>query len=452
MAETNPESINLAGLHAQLERTEKLAGELASGSGRQKQMLDALAARAEEIRGSVSRAVEAASAHAALLESLRARAQTVTKQIEEDTRKANSESGFAFNAKGNAEEHAKAIAQIHGTVEATFTGLTATKAATDALGTAIAASKAAADLDMKAIGEVKVSATRDAAQMIAASERVAAVMPSIEQGSKDANAITAAKTGAEASAASIAALNTQMGEVSAKAASDGATIAKAEEESKKLVASMTDARTKANETNARLGKYEEDIKGMGEAHAAMLDKLEGLLPHATSAGLASAFHSQKARFSKPQPYWLGLFVVAIAGLLYAAGMGLPSAGDSWDAILRHFVNRLPVVAPLVWLAIYAGHHYSMALRMEEDYAFKEAVSTAFEGYKREMLAIPATPGSDVSPLVRLCESVLGALAERPGRIYDGKTEVITPLTPAFTAIRDSLSELAKFVKAKEPKS
>ncbi len=28
---------------------------------------------------------------------------------EEDTRKANSESGFAFNAKGNAEEHAKAM-------------------------------------------------------------------------------------------------------------------------------------------------------------------------------------------------------------------------------------------------------------------------------------------------------------------------------------------------------
>lgn len=184
----------------------------------------------------------------------------------------------------------------------------------------------------------------------------------------------------------------------------------------------------------------------------MNSKLEGLLPHATSAGLASAFHNQKARFSKPQPYWLGLFVIAIFALLVAAGMGLPATSDSWDAILRHFVNRLPIVAPLVWLAIYAGHHYSMALRMEEDYAFKEAVSTAFEGYKREMLAIPPSHGSDVSPLVTLCENVLKALAERPGRIYDGKADIVTPFTPASSALKELKDFIAEIAKSKDAKS
>ena len=284
--------------------------------------------------------------------------------------------------------------------------------------------------------------------MAAANERVAAVLPSIEQGSKDANTITAAKTGAEASAAAIQSLQTQMAEATAKAASDSAAIAKADEDSKKLLASMTDARNKANESNARLLKYEEEIKQLTTSFSEMQNKLEGLLPHATSVGLASAFHNQKARFSKPQPYWLGLFALTIVALLIAAGFGLPAAADTWDAILRHFVNRLPIVAPLVWLAIYAGHHYSMALRMEEDYAFKEAVSTAFEGYKREMLAIPASPGSDVSPLVILCENVLRAMAERPGRIYEGKAEVITPLTPAASALKGMIAE---FMKGKEAK-
>lgn len=430
---------DLAELHARLEHAEKLAGELLAGSEKQREILDSVAGRAEEIGNAVRQAVQAANSQATVLETLRARAEAAVKQIDEDTRKANSESGFAFNAKGNAEDHAKAIAQIRGTVEATFTGLTATKTATDLLEKAVAVSKAAAEFDAKTIGETKANAAREAAQITASSERVAAVMPSIEQGSKDANAITAAKTGAEASAAGILAIHTQMGEVSAKVVTDAAVVAKAEEESRRLVTSMTDARSRANEANDRLVKYEEEIKGMAVAFTGMQAKLEGLLPHATSAGLASAFHNQKARFSKPQPYWLGLFVLAIGALLYAAGTGLPSAEDSWDSILRHFVNRLPVVAPLVWLAIYAGHHYNMALRMEEDYAFKEAVSTAFEGYKREMQAIPPSAGSDVSPLVRLCENVLGALAERPGRIYDGKAEVVTPLTPMLSAIKGVVS-------------
>lgn len=437
------ESRAIVDLTAQLENVRKIAAEVTNGSEKQSQVLAALSVRIDAIQMNVSQALQSATASSAVIENLRGRAEAALKQIEEDTRKANSESGFAFNAKGNAEEHAKAIAQIRGTVEATFSGLTSTKANTDALEQAIVATRAAAELAAKSIDETKSAVTQGAAQVTAASERMAAILPSIEQGSKDANAITAAKAGADASAAAIQLLQTQMAEVTAKSVSDSAAIAKADEDSKALVASMTDARNRANEANARLNTYEQDIKKMSAVFEQMQTKLEGLLPHATSAGLASAFHNQKARFSKPQPWWLGLFVVAIIALLVAAGVGLPAAGDTWDAILRHFVNRLPIVAPLVWLAIYAGHHYSMALRMEEDYAFKEAVSTAFEGYKREMLAIPPSPGNDVSPLVILCENVLRAMAERPGRIYDGKTDVVTPLTPAVSALKDMLADLLK---------
>lgn len=389
-----------------------------------------------------------APANVQAIESLRARADGAIKEIEEATRKANSESGFAFNAKGNAEEHAKAIAQIRGTVDATFAGLTATKANIEEVATTVAALRATADGDVKAVAEAKAAVTRDAATVTAAAERVAAVMPAIDQGSKDANAITAAKDGAEASATAIQVLQTQMNEVSAKAASDGLAIAKSQGEAATAVTSMNKAATAAQAANARVNEYEGQLSKLGEEFATMQAKLEGLLPHATSAGLASAFHNQKARFSKPQPYWLGLFVAAIGALLWAAGAGLPAANDSWDAILRHFVNRLPLVAPLVWLAIYAGHHYSMALRMEEDYAFKEAVSTAFEGYKREMLAIPAGGANDVSPLVTLCENVLSALAERPGRIYDGKPDLVTPLTPAANALKEVVAELVKRRDAK----
>ena len=433
----------ITSLMSQVESAKRIADQITSGSAAHKEVLDALSVQAEEVRNKANQAMQSAAVQVAAMEELRSRANALLKQVEEDNRKANSESGFAFNAKVNAEEHAKAIAQIRGTVEATFAGLTSTKASTDTLEQAIAASRGAAEADAKSISDTKSAVTLSAAQVTAAGDRVTAILPSIEQGSKDANAITAAKAGADASAAAIQLLQTQMSEATAKATSDATTIAKSEEDSKTLVASMTDARNRANEASARLKAYEEDIQKQGTAFVQMQAKLESLLPHATSVGLASAFHNQKARFSKPQPYWLGLFVAAIVLLLAAACYGLPATNDTWDSILRHFVNRLPIVAPLVWLAIYAGHHYNMALRMEEDYAFKEAVSTAFEGYKREMLGIPAREGSFDNPLVTLCENVLRALAERPGRIYEGRTEVVTPLTPVGTMLKDTVAEVMK---------
>src|SRR2546430_10889121 len=54
------------------------------------------------------------------------------------------------------------------------------------------------------------------------------------------------------------------------------------------------------------------------------------------------------------------------------------------------------------------------------YAYKEALSTAFEGYKREMEKIAIGSGAGPSPITTLCVNVLKAIAERPGRIYEGK--------------------------------
>jgi hypothetical protein len=154
---------------------------------------------------------------------------------------------------------------------------------------------------------------------------------------------------------------------------------------------------------------------------------------------------QKIRVANPQKNWLVTFGVCI-GLLVA--ISLPSffhafsseaSTASWESILRGFIIRLPVAIPLVWLAIYAGRNYMLSVRLEEDYAYKEAISTAFEGYKREMEKI-ASSGDLPAPLTTLCGNVLNALADPPGRIYDGKNNDITPATSVVESVErlDSL--------------
>lgn len=436
-------------LSGKAESARRLAQEVRDGADRQQRELQALTTLTAAAVDATNAALSAATKEAANVESVRTRIAEAMRAIEEDTRKANSESGFAFNAKTNAEEHAKAIAQMRGTVDATFSGLSATRKSIEDIAHAVTAFRASSEADAKSIAELKGNASRDAASVNAALERIEAVMPSIDQGSKDANAITAAKAGVEASVAAIQAFQAQMSELTATATSDGASIARLEAEAKSSATAMAETVNTSKDAFERVLKYESELKTLKGSFEAMQAKLEGLLPHATSAGLASAFHIQKARFAKPQRNWLIVFVAAILALLVAGLWGLPEARDTWDAILRHFVNRLPLVAPLIWLAIYAGHHYNMALRMEEDYAFKEAVSTAFEGYKREMKEIPAGAGSTVSPLVTLCENVLRALSERPGRIYDGRTDVITPITPVVNAAKDIVTGAIGSKEAKQ---
>jgi hypothetical protein len=104
--------------------------------------------------------------------------------------------------------------------------------------------------------------------------------------------------------------------------------------------------------------------------------------------------------------------------------------------------RLPIMAPLIWLAIYAGRNYMNSLRLEEDYAYKEAISTAFEGYKREMEKIAGGDAVSLAPITILCTNVLRAIAERPGRIYEGKQQDIN-LFSETTAVMEKLAEHSK---------
>ncbi len=200
--------------------------------------------------------------------------------------------------------------------------------------------------------------------------------------------------------------------------------------------------------------HEKRVAEMTKELQVLIGRVEGLLPGATSAGLASSFNKQRSRFTSPQKQWLSTFVACIVFLVIVAVPSFLSAigwthstDQSWNAAWRSLVLRLPILFPIVWLAIYAGRNYMMSLRMEEDYAYKEAISTAFEGYKREMEKIAVGDGEHPTPLTILCTNILRAISERPGRIYEGRQKDINLLTEVQDLVERS-AELSKKQLAK----
>jgi hypothetical protein len=53
-----------------------------------------------------------------------------------------------------------------------------------------------------------------------------------------------------------------------------------------------------------------------------------------------------------------------------------------------------------------------------------------------MTSIPAA-AEQLAPILTLCDNVLKTLGQRPGRLYDGKHDDVTPLSPVMKLIKET---------------
>lgn len=407
---------------------------------------------------------ESGSTNSGDISELVAEAREAAKNAHAARQKADDDASYAHNAKVAAEEHSKAAAALKAQAEVDGSWFTTTRQGVEQAQATVNQIRADAESAKQTIAEATAEVEKARGAVKTSADQAEAYRAQAEKAGGEADsyskAASASHTSAAERAAKAEAAETRIGELLAQVTEQAATakeqaekvtesleaVKKAEETAAALVASMAAADKKAAQVLSIIEAHEADLSRLKGESDKLHARIESLLPNATSAGLATAFREQQARFVWPQWMWLATFVVTIGGLLASSLWGLPATNDSWDSMGRHFVNRLPLIAPLVWLAIYAGRHYQLALRLQEEYAYKEAVSAAFEGYKREMGTVGAGANGG-SPLVTLCENVLSTLGQRPGRIYEGKQEDITPANTFATAAKDFMEAAKELVKA-----
>jgi hypothetical protein len=394
---------------------------------------------------------------------IKEKAEEQLRETEASRKKADDDASYAFRAKTSTEEHAKATAAFKGQAEADINSISTNKKNADESFAAVTRIKVDIDADSKIVGESRQNIELTSQEINKASQAGVAYLQSIEATNNSSEsilkAITEARDTAISASKSSETAKCEIDQLSSDAKKCLANIEENSNSSSGLSQQIEKLLLDAQNNQADLVKilehltksdgisteYETRLNGLSQELGSLIQKAEGLLPGFTSAGLASAFCAQKSRFAAPQKRWYWIFIICI-GLLVA--VSLPSfliavfgsvADSLWHQTFHGFVMRLPILIPLIWLAIYAGRNYMLALRLEEDYAYKEAISTAFEGYKREMEQIASGDPNTPAPIHNLCVNVLSALAERPGRIYDHRNKDITIANEAVDAV----------VKAKE---
>lgn len=244
-----------------------------------------------------------------------------------------------------------------------------------------------------------------------------------------------AQSAAETAAALLADIRTAKGAVETDATSI-ATTRETAEASAALTKGLAD---KAAAVEARIAAYEQRLGELDSQCVAQLKTIEALLPGATSAGLAHAFDERRQTFLKPHDRWQWLFVGSVLTIVGLAVSGVwhvyhLDRVPTYDDLVRLWLARLPVAGALVWLALHASRESALAKRLEEDYGYKAAIASCFEGFRKQMAEI----GMDVAPdsqVAKLCENTLTTIAAPPGRIYDKHKLIVSPTDELGNAVK-----------------
>ncbi len=194
-----------------------------------------------------------------------------------------------------------------------------------------------------------------------------------------------------------------------------------------------------NQLNEYKNEQQDIIKKLQE-------RIEGLLPGATSAGLATAFRDLKLESEgavKRYTYYFycslgGLFVAALFSLFsefcyifpFVNSCNITVSGDFFYLWGRSLLAKSLFIVPTLWFAIFTNKRRSEHQRLQQEYAHKESVSKSFEGYKREIEGLGLV---DERLLVELLETAIKVIGYNASVTLAGKHGEGPPITEAVRA-------------------
>jgi hypothetical protein len=215
---------------------------------------------------------------------------------------------------------------------------------------------------------------------------------------------------------------------------------RAEELNKEITSLQEQVRTAR--TNAEKHEKDWDARYKG-----LFATIEGLLPGATGAGLASGFRDEKLAYEDKQRNANWVFIGCLVVLVLTIGLtplqlifGHAAVDGTLDAqdFLRKALWNLPLVAPAIWGAWWFNRRANIYDQLAEEYRQKEAISKAFEGYTHQLVDL-----DQIDSLKDYLAKALKEICVPPGRIYDKKQ-------PAGSPLEDNLDKFIDAVIRRKP--
>lgn len=210
------------------------------------------------------------------------------------------------------------------------------------------------------------------------------------------------------------------------------------------------------ELDSRLVQLGEHETAQTKRQDALFEKIESLLPGATSAGLASAYNTLKEKFNSPILWYTRAFYASMLTLFFG---GLIVVSESftlspfhiefvktsgWEEMLRTLLTRAPIILPVVWVAIFSATRRSQYERLQQEYAHKEAFASSYESYKKQLQDLKVD--NDILQK-ELIAKAIDAIAFNASKTLDGKHTEKLPVHQLLEKLNmEELKKLLDLIK------
>ncbi|HBI16812.1 MAG TPA: hypothetical protein DDY52_01470 [Candidatus Moranbacteria bacterium] len=159
----------------------------------------------------------------------------------------------------------------------------------------------------------------------------------------------------------------------------------------------------------------------------LFEKIEGLLPGATNAGLAVAFSTQKDKYRNPNIFWAFIFIATMAAMALFGVDTLKSITNittkeplSLSLVISLILARTPFFIAVIWLGIFSSKQQSQNKRLEQEYAHKESIAKSYEGFKRQIESLEETDEHKELSM-KLMRNIVNSVGYNPSLTLDNES-------------------------------
>lgn len=208
--------------------------------------------------------------------------------------------------------------------------------------------------------------------------------------------------------------------------------------------------------STKTDEVEKFITDMRNKYDKLIERIEGLLPKALSAGLSHAYYEKKEAEIKERKSAYGTFKWSLFWMCFIAiiPVGLTCYlffGKHFD--IQTIINDTPKImsavlalyAPVFWFAYSANKRMNLSKRLIEEYTYKEALSKTFEGLSTQIENINDKDiANDLKS--KLLYIIVSMNSENPGKLIKGYNKPDHPVMDIINnsiKLTDSLQNLAQ---------
>ena len=185
---------------------------------------------------------------------------------------------------------------------------------------------------------------------------------------------------------------------------------------------------KSNANDGLIDKQVELLTKQLETNKTHQKQIQDTIEDVSRFGMAGSFKKRKDELKWTQLFWAGMTILSLGGLLYVSYLIMQPLIEGEITDLKVLFYKIPIFASAIWLGWFCSKQYGFNTRIREDYAYKYAISMAFEGFKNE------TKEVNEELLEKLIELTIFNAARSPERIFNTRSNHGSPYNEMLDSV------------------